>query len=100
MFENLGFKLKSLRLNQNLSRRQVAELVGVSESMIGLCETGERIPSLPLLLKLSAQYKVSLDYLLDNNTKNINSLSLEGLTDQQIRALKLTADCFRNQNRT
>ena len=45
MFENLGDKLTTLRVNQNLSRKQVAERVGVSLSMIGLYETGERQPS-------------------------------------------------------
>ena len=94
MLVNLGNKLKSARMNNNLSRKQVAELVGVTASIIGHYETGERVPSLPVLLKLSAQYKVSIDYLLDNPVSN-NTLSLDGLTSQQILVLKQTADCFR-----
>ena len=42
MLENLGAKLKSARNNAGLSRQQVADLVGVSSSIIGLYETGER----------------------------------------------------------
>lgn len=98
MFENLGYKLKSLRVSQQLSRKQVAELVGVSVSTIGLYESGERLPSLPILIKLATQYKTSVDYLLDIDTNNKNVLSLEGLTEKQIRALRLTAECFRNSN--
>lgn len=98
MFENLGNKLKILRINNQLSRKQVAELVGVSVSTIGLYESGERLPSLPILIKLATQYKTSIDYLLDIDTNNKDVLSLEGLTEKQIKALKLTAECFRNSN--
>lgn len=99
MFENLASKLKTLRINCKLSRKQVAERIGVTASMIGLYETGERLPSLPVIVKLATQYKVSVDYLLDCNTKSTDTLSLDGLTDNQIKALKLTVDCFRNLNR-
>ena len=99
MIENLGSKLKIARVNRNLSRKQVAELIGVTSSMIGLYETGERLPSLPAIAKLATLYKVSTDYLLDINIESTDTLSLNGLADNQIKALKLTADCFRNLNR-
>lgn len=98
MFEDLGNKLKTLRMNNNLSRKQIAELIGVSVSMIGLYESGERLPSLHMIVKLAVQYKVSVDYLLDCKTCSTDTLSLDGLTDKQIKALKLTVDCFRSQN--
>lgn len=98
MLENLGIKLKTLRVSNKLSRKQIAELVGISTSMIGLYETGQRLPSIPILIKLATHYKVSLDYLLDTEIQK-NVLSLEGLTDKQIKALKITAECFRNSER-
>lgn len=101
MFENLGNKLKMARLNNKLSRKQAAELIGVNVGTIGMYETGERLPSLPVIVKLATHYRVSVDYLLDCHTKpaDNDTLSLDGLTDDQIRVLKLTADCFRNPNR-
>lgn len=96
MFENLGNKLKTLRVQNSLSRKQVADLIGVSTSLIGLYETGERLPSLAMLIKLAAHYKVSIDYLLDNKVVGQNTLSLEGLSEKQIAALKATIECFRN----
>ena len=42
--------------------------------------------------------KVMSDYLLNIDTSDKNSLSLNGLTDKQIKALKMTAECFRNSN--
>ena len=98
MFENLVDKLKTLRVNNQLTRKQVAELVGVSVSTIGLYESNERLPSIPVLVKLASQYKTSVDYLLNIDTSNKNALSLDGLTDKQIKALKMTAECFRNSN--
>ncbi len=96
MINRLGEKLKSARVSRNLTRKQVAELVGVTASVIGHYETGERMPSVPILLKLATHYKVSLDYLLDHTIINSNTLSLDGLSDKQISILKQTADCFRN----
>ena len=96
MLKNLGDKLKSARINSNLSRNQVADLVGVSVSMIGHYETGERVPSVEILLKLASQYKVSIDYLLGNTITSSTSLSVDGLTYKQIQAVKQVIDCFRN----
>ena len=98
MFENLGTKLKVARVNNKLSRSQVADLIDVSVSVIGLYESGTRTPSLSALVRLAAHYKVSVDYLLDINTDSNNTLSLDGLTPKQIEVLKMTADCFRNGN--
>ena len=98
MFENLGYKLKTLRVKNQLSRKQVADLVGVSVSTIGLYESDERLPSLPVLVKLATQYKTSVDYLLGVDCSGKETLSLEGLSDKQIKALKMTAECFRNNN--
>lgn len=98
MLENLGDKLKTLRVNNQLTRKQIAELIGVSVSTIGLYESNERLPSIPVLVKLASQYKTSVDYLLNIDTSNKNALSLDGLTDKQIKALKMTAECFRNSN--
>ena len=38
----IGSKLKELRLNKNLSQRQVAELVGISKAMISSYELNAR----------------------------------------------------------
>lgn len=98
MINDLGKRLKIARINSNLSRRQVAERVDVSESAIGLYETEVRQPSLRILIKLAYLYNVTTDCLLGCESDNNCSLSLTGLTAQQIEALNLTARCFRSQN--
>ena len=99
MIYNLGDKLKSARIQNNLSRKVIAQRIGVSVSMVGLYESNVRQPSLPILIKLAAIYKVSVDYLLGTETNKQNVLYLDGLTSKQIEALKMTAECFRNLNK-
>lgn len=95
MLQNLSIKLKNARIKSQLSRKQVSELVGISVSMIGFYECGERFPSLPILIKLATCYKVSIDYLLDHDFSSRNTLSLDGLTEEEIQVLKFTAERFR-----
>lgn len=97
MIQDLNKRLKASRTNCRLSRKQVAQLVGVSESLIGLYESAARQPSLPVLIKLASLYHVTTDYLLGCETTDTKNLSLMGLSDHQIQALTLTAKCFRNQ---
>ena len=99
MICNLGNKLKSARIQNNLSRKVIAQRIGVSVSMVWLYESNVRQPSLPILIKLAAIYKVSVDYLLGTETNKQNVLYLDGLTSKQIEALKMTAECFRNLNK-
>ena len=97
MIEGLDKRLQNSRINAGLSRAQIARLLGVSDSLIGLYETGVRQPSLSTLIKLSTIYKVSTDYLLGCGNTGNASLSTQGLTDQQIKVLKLTIQCFREK---
>ncbi len=97
MIEGLDKRLQNSRLNAGLSRSQIASLLDVSDSLIGLYETGVRQPSLATLIKLSSIYKVSTDYLLGCENISNNHISTEGLSTQQIKALKMTIECFRNK---
>lgn len=96
MIRGLDKRLQISRINSNLSRKQVAELINVSESLIGLYENGSRQPSLSSLVKLASIYKVSTDYLLGCESTTKNQISVSGLNDKQINALNVTIQCFRN----
>lgn len=97
MIQDLNKRLIISRKNSGLSRKQVAIQVGVSESLIGLYETAARQPSLSALVKLASLYHVTADYLLGCETPDQHTLSLDGLNEQQIKALVQTVKCFRNQ---
>ncbi len=96
MISGLPERLKSLRKVKNLSRKQVAERIGVTEALIGFYESGARQPSLYALIKLSSLYNVSTDYLLGCKPPEFPLISLNGLSEEQLKALEMTIKCFRN----
>ncbi len=78
--------LKGLRLSNGYTQQHVANLVGVTKSMISAYETGIRQPSYEVLLKLSDTYKTSLDFIL-GNTNVKHDYSLDGLTQEQVETV-------------
>jgi len=57
--------LKKLRNSKNLSQEDLANIIGVSKSTIGMYEQGKRMPKADATLKKLADYfNVSIDYLL------------------------------------
>lgn len=62
---NLGERIKSLRLEKNLTQPQLAKLVGVSSGMISIWENNINEPKASNIKKLATSLSVSADYLLD-----------------------------------
>lgn len=83
---DFGDKLRALRLAENLTQKEAARKVGVSNSMISSYENGLRQPSFEVLIKLASIYKVSTDYILGCE-HNENSYSLDGLTSEQTETI-------------
>lgn len=61
---SFGTKLKALRTDLDLKQSDVAEKLGVSQSVYGNYEQDKRNPDFETLVKLCAFYHVSADYLL------------------------------------
>lgn len=78
-----------MRLQNNLSQKEVATKLGISPSIVSGYETGERSPSTENLLALSYLYKCSTDYLLGKTTKKPDViLDIDGLNADQICVLQ------------
>jgi len=56
-------RFKELRLERNLSLRELAEHIGINYSTIGCYETEKREPNIETLKKLTSFFEVSLDYI-------------------------------------
>lgn len=67
-------RLKELRENRNLTQAELAKLLKVSPSAIGMYEQGRRDPDSSTLKKLSVLFNVSVDYLLDNQLPQNDTL--------------------------
>ena len=57
---DVGKRLRALRMTQNLSQRQLADLSGVTNGMISLVEQNRTSPSISSLKKILAGLGVSI----------------------------------------
>ena len=62
--DQVGARLKRLRTQRRMTLTGVAKATGISKSTMSRLETGQRRPTLELLLALSHAYRVPLDYLV------------------------------------
>lgn len=61
---NLGLKIKELRIETELTQGELAKVLGITQDSISLWEKGKRIPDTPYIAKLAEYFDVSADYLL------------------------------------
>ena len=62
--EMLNAQFKKLRLERNLTQKQVADGLGIAEQAYQRYEYGKITPSATVLIALADFYDVSLDYLV------------------------------------
>ena len=60
----LGQNIKQLRLEKNITQKELASLIGVSQRLISNYENDSATPTVENLIKI-ADIKVSLDFLTD-----------------------------------
>ena len=53
-----------LRQKHGLRQAELAALLNISPSAVGMYEQGRRLPSLNMVVRLSRTFSVSVDYLL------------------------------------
>lgn len=84
MVYGLGQRLQEQRLLKNLSQKEVAKSIGISSSIVSNYESGERTPSVEVLIALARLYHCSADYLLgfDRIDKD-RLLDVSMLSDEQ-----------------
>ncbi len=64
IMNTFGENLKSLRLEKNLSRKQLALTLSVSERLVSYWENGDRECNFDMLIQIADYFDVTLDYLL------------------------------------
>jgi transcriptional regulator with XRE-family HTH domain len=62
--EGVGPRLRAVRAQRGVTLTELAERTGISKSTLSRLETGQRRPSLELLLPLAQIYRVPLDDLV------------------------------------
>ncbi len=64
MESNIGKMISILRSERELTQRDLASLLNVSNGAVGMWETGKRQPDLNMLIVIAKFFNVSVDYLL------------------------------------
>jgi len=72
-------RLKEIRIKKRLTQRQIADFIGCAPSVYSRYETGDREPSIDILIQLSRCLNVTIDYIVGNDTP-LNS----GMTGYEI----------------
>ena len=102
MKNTFAANVKNLRKEIGITQTELAEKIFVNKSMISAYEKGKRMPSLDVLIQLSAIFNVSIDYLLGIQRNDINDketcLDISGLNDKQRKIITDLIETFREQN--
>lgn len=80
---DMGNRIAELRSNAHMSQFQLAKVLGIGTSTLGMYETNKRKPSPKVLKRIADYFNVSTDYLLgrSNNKKEKKGLSLDEAVD-------------------
>jgi transcriptional regulator with XRE-family HTH domain len=90
-YATMGDRLRRARQARGLSLRGLADLLGVSPSLISQVETGRAKPSVNTLYALASELGISLDVLLFMDTQPPAGGDREGEVDAPIDAPEIVA---------
>ncbi len=84
----LGNRLKDLRVKKNVTQDDMAELLNIKRQTYSAYERGVSFPDVNALLKMAKFFGVSVDYLLENETKTADGQSLDADKLEYIRLVE------------
>ena len=77
IFAQFAERLRELRKASGMNISAAVQSLGVSAAHYSKLETGETLPSVELLIRISELYNVSLDYLLSLSNRRYNAAFFE-----------------------
>ena len=97
MIKEFAENLKNLRNKKGLTQTQLAERLWLNKSIISAYENQQRMPSLDVLIKLSYEFNVSMEYLLGLSKEN--TIDITGLKDDQVSIIAQLIAEFKKNNK-
>jgi transcriptional regulator with XRE-family HTH domain len=96
-------RFRSLRLKANLSQKEFAQSIGLSQTVIAEIERGSREPSRKVMIAVAKEYHISLDWLLlgidsknnDTTLKSENESLKKENSELADEIRKIEAECKR-----
>ena len=93
---DFSVRIKNLRRKNNMTQEQLAQRVGLTKSVISAYETGIRMPSYDSLLAISRVFKVSCDFLLGNESSDLDIVDLSGLSIEEKQSINNLIKAMKN----
>lgn len=62
-------RLKKLKDDRSMTLEEIADILGISRQSIIYYTMGERIPKVPILIRIAKMFGTSVDYLLGVSNK-------------------------------
>ncbi len=88
----LGLKVRAIREAAGMTQEELAATCDVSWRTISNLERGTVVPDLLMVYKISQEFNVSIDEMLNNKTVNNKSLSRLEKENQVIEKIRKTDD--------
>ena len=92
-YSEFGENLKKLRISRNLTQAELGSKVGLSKAVVSKYENGLGYPTFETLIRISAYFGVTTDYLL--GVAEAKTINVSGLSDSQIDMLQRIITEFR-----
>lgn len=84
--DSLGYRIKYLREKSNLSQKEFAKKIGVSNTVLSRYESGDRKPDYEILQTIADYFEVSTDYLLGRTDKQEPTSTLQDDDEAEFQA--------------
>lgn len=108
----LGTRIKELRKKNNVTQKQLADLLQVSQQTVGSWEVNRAEPNTDILKQLSRTFDVSIDYLLGNESesnqreikyskrlRNLAAHATDDITDEEMNEILSFIDFIKHRDR-
>jgi len=82
--KTFGNRIKTIRKSKNMSVEQLADKADISVDHLRAIESGRRLPSLPVCLKIINIFNISSHELLKGNVKQASSFLVNDITRKMI----------------
>ena len=90
-------RITKLRIDKGLSQHSLAQQLGVKRSVVSYYESGDRLPSLDVLIEMSRVFNVSTDYLLKGKDAS-RIISVSDLDEKEIDVIASMVNVLRDKN--
>ena len=87
---NIGINIKKLRIAKNMSQAELANYLKISKTTVSAYETGERTPSVDMLITISRFFCVDPGTLFSSQLQKEDkskTINVDGLSNEDIKLL-------------